>query len=115
MLSYIEKLKDTSDLDALYQDAMMIGEFGTDATNAIPNLIAALNPTNHPVIQAHAVIALGMTHTGKGKPTTINSVFGFMSHGQGTVNVLDGTVVNSEEAIFLAKAGGVASWPTARC
>jgi len=47
------------------------------------------------------------TVTGKGKPTTINSVFGFMSHGQGTVNVLDGTVVNSEEAIFLAKAGGV--------
>jgi hypothetical protein len=47
------------------------------------------------------------TVTGKGKPTTINSVFGFMSHGQGTVNVLDGTVVKSEEAIFLAKAGGV--------
>jgi len=47
------------------------------------------------------------TVTGKGKPTTINSVFGFMSHGQGTVNVLDGTVVNSEEAVFLAKAGGV--------
>ena len=47
------------------------------------------------------------TVTGKGKPTTINSVFGFMSHGQGTVNVLDGTVINSEEAIFLAKAGGV--------
>jgi len=47
------------------------------------------------------------TVAGKGKPTTINSVFGFMSHGQGTVNVLDGTVVNSEEAIFLAKAGGV--------
>ena len=47
------------------------------------------------------------TVTGKGKPTTINSVFGFMSHGQGTVNVLDGTVVNTEEAIFLAKAGGV--------
>ena len=47
------------------------------------------------------------TVTGKAKPTTINSVFGFMSHGQGTVNVLDGTVVNTEEAIFLAKAGGV--------
>jgi hypothetical protein len=47
------------------------------------------------------------TVTGKGKPTTINSVFGFMSHGQGTVNVLDGTVVDSEEAIFLVKAGGM--------
>jgi hypothetical protein len=47
------------------------------------------------------------TVTGKGKPTTINSVFGFMTHGQGTVKVLDGTLVNSEEAIFLAKAGGV--------
>ena len=60
---YIDKLKDTSDLDAWYQNAMMIGEFGADATNAIPNLLSALNPTNHPVIQAHAVIALGMIHS----------------------------------------------------
>jgi hypothetical protein len=47
------------------------------------------------------------TVAGKGKPTTINAVFGFMSHGNGTVNVLDGTVVNTENAIFLCKAGGV--------
>lgn len=60
---YIEKLKDTSDLDAWYQNAIMIGEFGTDGTNAILNLISALNPTNHPVIQAHALIALGMIHS----------------------------------------------------
>jgi len=44
--------------------------------------------------------------TGKGKPTTINAVWGFMNHGSATVNVLDGTVVNSEEAVFLSKAGG---------
>jgi hypothetical protein len=47
------------------------------------------------------------TVTGKGQRTTINSVFGFMSHGRGTINVLDGTVVNCEEAVFLAKAGGI--------
>lgn len=40
------------------------------------------------------------TVTGKGKPTTINAVWGFMNHGDATVNVLDGTVVNSEEAVF---------------
>jgi HEAT repeat protein len=60
---YIEKLKETSDLMAWYQNAMMLGEFGADGTNAIPNLIWALNPTNHPVIQAHALIALGMIHS----------------------------------------------------
>jgi hypothetical protein len=46
------------------------------------------------------------TVAGKGKPTTINSVFGFMTHGQACVNVLDGTVVNTEDAIFLNKASG---------
>jgi hypothetical protein len=46
------------------------------------------------------------TVTGKGKPTTINAVWGFMNHGDATVNVMDGTVVNAEEAIFLSKAGG---------
>jgi hypothetical protein len=47
------------------------------------------------------------TVTGKGKPTTINAVWGFMTHGQGTINVLDGTVVNTEEAVFLHKRGDV--------
>jgi HEAT repeat protein len=60
---YIEKLKDTADLMAWYQNAMMIGQFGAAGTNAIPNLVCALNPTNHPVIQAHALIALGMIHS----------------------------------------------------
>ena len=63
LTAYIEKLKDISDLDAWSQNAIMIGEFGTDATNAIPNLISALNPPNHPVIQAHGLIALGMIHS----------------------------------------------------
>jgi hypothetical protein len=47
------------------------------------------------------------TVKGKGKPTTIDAVWGFMTHGAGTVNVLDGTVVNAEEAVFLHKSGGV--------
>jgi len=47
------------------------------------------------------------TVTGKAKPTTIDAVWGFMTHGEGTINVLDGTVVNAEEAVFLHKRGGV--------
>jgi hypothetical protein len=47
------------------------------------------------------------TITGKGKPTTINAVWGFMTHGDATINVLDGTVVNTEESTFLHKAGNV--------
>ena len=43
---------------------------------------------------------------GKGKPTVIDAVWGFMNHGSATVNVLDGTVVNAEEAVFLSKTGG---------
>ena len=43
---------------------------------------------------------------GKGQPTVIDAVWGFMNHGSATVNVLDGTVVNAEEAVFLSKAGG---------
>jgi Spy/CpxP family protein refolding chaperone len=46
------------------------------------------------------------TVIGKGKPTVIDAVWGFMNHGSATVNVLDGTVVNAEEAVFLSKAGG---------
>ncbi len=47
------------------------------------------------------------TIAGQGNPTTINSVFGFMAHNNGSINVLDNTVVNSEEAIFLYKDGNV--------
>jgi hypothetical protein len=47
------------------------------------------------------------TVTGKGNPTVVNTVWGFMTHGGGSVNVLDGTIVNSEEAVFLHKRGGV--------
>jgi Spy/CpxP family protein refolding chaperone len=43
---------------------------------------------------------------GKGKPTVIDAVWAFMNHGSATVNVLDGTVVNAEEAVFLSKTGG---------
>jgi hypothetical protein len=48
-----------------------------------------------------------MTVNGAGKPSVINSVFGFMSHDDGSVSVLDGTVVNAEDAIFLHKNGTV--------
>jgi hypothetical protein len=42
-----------------------------------------------------------------GRPTVIQSVFGFMTHNSGSINVLDGTVVQTEEATFLYKAGDV--------
>jgi hypothetical protein len=41
------------------------------------------------------------------RPTVIQSVFGFMTHNSGSINVLDGTVVLTEEATFLYKAGDV--------
>jgi HEAT repeat protein len=63
---YIEKLKDTSDSIVWYQNALMIGEFGADAASAIPHLISALGRTNDAVIQAHAIVALGMIHSRPG-------------------------------------------------
>lgn len=60
---YIEQLKNTSNIDQWYQDAMMIGELGTNASEAVPVLVSAISPTNHPVVQAHAAIALGMIHS----------------------------------------------------
>ena len=45
---------------------------------------------------------------GKGQPTVMDAVWGFMNHGSATVNLLDGTVVNAEEAVFLSKTGGAA-------
>lgn len=47
------------------------------------------------------------TVNGKGHVSKINSVWGFMTHGNGAINVLDGTVVNSQEATFLYKYGNV--------
>jgi len=47
------------------------------------------------------------TYTGKGWVSTIDSVFGFMSHNNGTINVLDGTKVKTQDAVFLYKAGDV--------
>ena len=55
----IEKLKDTSDWQAWYEDAMMVGGFGARAEPAVPILLEALQHTNN-IIQAHALIALGM-------------------------------------------------------
>lgn len=47
------------------------------------------------------------TYTGQNKATTIDSVFGFMSHNNGTINVLDSTQVSTQDAVFLYKAGNV--------
>jgi len=47
------------------------------------------------------------TYTGKNQPSSIDSVFGFMSHNNGTIHVLDGTQVNAQDAVFLYKAGDV--------
>ncbi|WP_162991043.1 S-layer homology domain-containing protein [Biomaibacter acetigenes] len=46
--------------------------------------------------------------TGQGKITTINSdAFGFMAHNNGELVITDGTVVNTDNATFLIKAGDV--------
>lgn len=46
--------------------------------------------------------------TGQGRITTINSdAFGFMSHNNGELVITDGTVVNTDNATFLIKAGDV--------
>jgi hypothetical protein len=47
------------------------------------------------------------TINGRGRPSVIQSVFGFMTHNSGSINVLDGTLVQTEEATFLYKAGDV--------
>jgi hypothetical protein len=47
------------------------------------------------------------TYTGKNQISSIDSVFGFMSHNNGVINVLDGTQVNAQDAVFLYKAGDV--------
>jgi hypothetical protein len=47
------------------------------------------------------------TYTGKNWISSIDSVFGFMSHNNGVINVLDGTQVNAQAAVFLYKAGDV--------
>jgi hypothetical protein len=47
------------------------------------------------------------SYTGQNQVSTVDSVFGFMSHNDGTINVLDGTEVNAQDAVFLYKAGNV--------
>ena len=55
----IETLRDTSDWQVWYENAMMVGQFGSRAEPAIPILLGALQHSNN-IIQAHALIALGM-------------------------------------------------------
>jgi HEAT repeat protein len=55
----IERLRDTSDWRAWYENAMMVGQFGSEAEPAVPILLDSLQHTNN-IIQAHALVALGM-------------------------------------------------------
>lgn len=62
---YFEKLADTSD-PGWVESALIIGAFGTRATGAIPNLLAALGTTNslnNALIQCHACQALASIHS----------------------------------------------------
>jgi len=46
--------------------------------------------------------------TGLGRNTVINSdAFGFMAHNSGSLTITDGTIVNTDNATFLMKAGDV--------
>lgn len=55
----VSRLKDTTDERVWYENAIMVGQFGRRAELAIPILLDALHHTNN-IIQAHALIALGM-------------------------------------------------------
>jgi HEAT repeat protein len=57
--SYIQLLQDRSDCLTWYPNAMLLGELGTKASAAVPLLLDALQDTNS-IIQAHALLALGM-------------------------------------------------------
>ena len=62
---YIEKLADTSNHD-WYENILIIGAFGANATAAIPNLIAVLGTTNNPnnsLVQQHVCQALASIHS----------------------------------------------------
>jgi hypothetical protein len=47
------------------------------------------------------------TYTGENQVSSIDSVFGFKSHNNGVINVLDGTQVNTPDSGFLYKAEDV--------
>jgi len=59
LTQYFELLKDRSDAIKWYPTAMLLGYCGTNATPAIPLLIESLSDSNN-IIQAHAIIALGL-------------------------------------------------------
>ena len=61
-----EPLNRTNDIDRFYQQAMLVGALGTNARPAIPLLLNALTNTR-PVVQAHALIALGMIRSEPGQ------------------------------------------------
>ena len=46
-------------------------------------------------------------YVGKGEPTVIDTVFGWMAHGSGTIVAAEGTQINTACAAFLSKASGV--------
>lgn len=52
------------------------------------------------------------TYTGSGRVSEINTVFGVMTHSSENVSVTvaDGTIVNTEKAIFLYRTSGVAEF-----
>jgi HEAT repeat protein len=72
----IEKLKDTRDWQAWYQNAIMVGEFGDRAEPAIPILLEAVQHTNS-FIQVYAIVALGMI--GRQPDRCIPAILPFMT------------------------------------
>ena len=72
----IEKLKDTRDWEAWYQNAITVGQFGYRAEPAIPILLEALQHTNS-AIEVHALVALGMI--GRQPDRCIPAILPFMT------------------------------------
>lgn len=59
---YVELLKDRRNALKWYPHAMLLGYCGTNASAAVPLLLESLQDSNQ-IIQAHALIALGMIKT----------------------------------------------------
>jgi hypothetical protein len=95
----IEKLRDTRDSQTWYENAMMIGQFRARAEPAVPLLLEALQHSNN-VIQAHALIALGMI--GRQPDKCVPAIVPFL---------IRGNISDRQKAIGALRAFGTNAMP----
>ena len=91
--------------EQFYGARIKVGTYGAILRNGTGSYQSSRGPIT---VKSPATGEILYQGTGSGRKTVIDSdAFGFMSHGPGTINLLDGTVVNSENASFLVRAGGL--------